>query len=195
MPPNNPSPSEEEVLLAFAVEPKRDRATLERYLAEYPEYASALVDCALEIVTLPTEISPVTVAESEVEAAWQKFRTDLAPTSKTAEESPFAKLTPTAFRNLAAQLGINNLLLVRIRDRGIRAASIPVAFVRQLAGELKSPFDVVAGYLERPPSLAAASAFRSAGKPTATSQVEFADAVKSSQLSPEQQKRLLTLGG
>lgn len=194
MPPSDPNASEEEVLLAFSVESKRDRSTLERYLAQYPEHASALVDCSLELLTLPTEISPVWVAESMVEAGWQKFRAQLYAGVEATAENPFAKLTPSAFKSLAVRLGINNLLLLRIRDRGIRAASIPGAFVRQLAVELGAPVKAVADYLVGPPCLAPSSAFRSPAKPAAAGQIDFSDAVKASQLPVEQQKKLLAMG-
>jgi hypothetical protein len=192
--PNDPTASEEEVLLAFSVEPKRDRSTLERYLAQYPEHANALVDCSLELLTLPTEVSPVWMADSEVEAGWQKFRAQLGAAAGAAVESPFDKLSTSAFKSLAVRLDINTLLLLRIRDRGIRAASIPSAFMRQLATELGAPLKAVADYLACPPSLASSSAFRSLGKPAAAGQVDFSDAVKISQLTAEQQNKLLAMG-
>lgn len=194
MPPSDPSSSEEEVLLAFSVEPQRDRATLERYLAEYPEHTSALVDCALELMMQPTEISPIWLADSAVEAGWQQFRAQLGSRNEATAESPFAKLSPSAFKNLALRLGINNLLLLRIRDRGLRAASIPGAFMRLLATELGAPLKEVVDYLAGPACLAPSSAFRSAGKPVAGTQVDFAEAVKASQLTAEQQKKLLAMG-
>jgi hypothetical protein len=166
---------------------------LERYLAEHPEHTSALVDCALELMLLPTEISPVWVADSALEAGWQQFRAQLGSRIEVSAENPFAKLSPSAFKNLAVRLGINNLLLLRIRDRGIRAASIPGAFMRQLATELSAPLKAVATYLEGPPCLAPSSAFRSAGKPAAATQVDFSDAVRTSQLPVERQKILLAM--
>lgn len=193
MPPNDPISSEEEVLLAFSVEPKRDRSTLERYLAQYPEHTSALIDCSIELLTLPAAISPVWVADSTVEASWQKFRGQLGAVAEVVVENPFAKLTPSAFKSLAVRLGINNLLLLRIRDRGIRAASIPGAFMRQLATELGAPLKAVADYLAGPPCLAPSSAFRSPGKPAAAGQVDFSDAVTTSQLTIEQQNKLLAM--
>lgn len=193
MPPSDSISSEEEVLLAFSVEPKRDRSTLERYLAQYPEHASALVDCSLELLTLPTEISPVWVADSVVEAGWQKFRAHLGAAAEMAVESPFAKLTPSAFKSLAVRLGVNNLLLLRIRDRGIRVASIPGAFMGQLATELGASLKAVKDYLAGPPCLAPSSAFRAPGKPAAAGQVDFSDAVKTSQLTVDQQKKLLAM--
>jgi len=194
MPPSDPSSTEEEVLLAFAVEPQRDRSTLERYLAQYPEHTSALIECALELMLLPTEISPVWLADSAIEAGWQQFRTQLGTRSERPAENPFATLSPAAFKTLAIRLCINNLLLLRIRDRGIRAASIPGAFMRQLATELGAPLKAVADYLAGPPCLAPSSAFRSPGKPAAAGQVDFSDAVKTSQLTVDQQNRLLAMG-
>lgn len=192
MQPTEPRSNEEEVLLAYSVEPMHDRATLERYLSKYPDHASALVDCTLELMMLPAEISPVWVAESAVEAGWKKFQASLAAV-EGAVENPFARLSPMAFKKLAARLEINNLLLLRIRDRAIRAASMPRAFVRRLAAELGMSVNKVMEYLEGPPNLATASSFRSATKPAAPAQIEFKDAVKSSQLTNEQQKTLLAM--
>ena len=189
MQPSNSSSSEEEVLLAYSVEPTHDRATLERYLTKYPDHASALVDCALELMMLPAQISPVWLSESAVEVGWRKFQSIMG----AAAESPFAKLSPSAFKKLAVRLNINNLLLLRIRDRAIRAGSIPGEFIRQLATELDLSAKNVMGYLEGPPQLAAASSFRSTVKPEALAQIEFTDAVKSSQLTTEQQRKLLAM--
>ena len=41
-----PAPSEEQIILAFASEPKHDRETLERYLREHPAHAEAIHDDA-----------------------------------------------------------------------------------------------------------------------------------------------------
>jgi hypothetical protein len=49
MSPVKPEMPLEEVLLAFAVEPVRDRATLERYLELYPRFAEDLVDLSHEL--------------------------------------------------------------------------------------------------------------------------------------------------
>ena len=43
-------PSCDDVLDAFAVEPEIGRATLERYLREFPEYAADIVDLAVELM-------------------------------------------------------------------------------------------------------------------------------------------------
>jgi len=189
MQPSNSSSSEEEVLLAYSVEPTHNRATLERYLTKYPDHANALVDCALELITLPTQVSPIWLSESAVEGGWQEFQSAMG----SASESPFAKLSPSAFKKLAGRLHINNLLLLRIRDRAIRAGSIPGEFARQLATELGVSAKNVMGYLEGPPQLSAASSFRSTVKPEALAQIDFSDAVKSSQLTTEQQRKLLAM--
>ena len=44
MTPSADKPSRQDVLDAFAVEPHTGRATLERYLRDYPELATELLD-------------------------------------------------------------------------------------------------------------------------------------------------------
>jgi len=57
-------PSEEEVLLAFSVEPTHDRKTLEQYLREYPEHAKALVACSIELMVDATRGDEVALTPS-----------------------------------------------------------------------------------------------------------------------------------
>ena len=58
--------SEEEVLLAFAVEPIHNRKMLEHYLGEYPEYANALVDCSIELMVDATRGDEVALTSEAV---------------------------------------------------------------------------------------------------------------------------------
>ncbi len=70
--------SEEEVLLAFAVEPIHNRETLEHYLGEYPEHANALVDCSIELMVDATRGDEVALtSEAVVDQAWQIFQTTI----------------------------------------------------------------------------------------------------------------------
>jgi len=69
-------PSEEEILLAFSVEPTHDRKTLEQYLIEYPEHAKALVTCSIELMFDVTRNDDVVVtSEGAIDRAWQRFQT------------------------------------------------------------------------------------------------------------------------
>lgn len=187
-------PSEEEVLLAFSVEPTHDRETLEQYLKEYPEHAKALVTCSIELMVDATRSDEVTVtSEGAVDRAWQRFQTVVSQSDDVLVTNPFATLNPTAFRSLAKKLDITNLLLIRLRDRAIVAATIPRRFVQGLATELGATVEAVMDYLQSPPAMVSGHSFRSAVKPAVTEQISFAEAIEMSQLTPDQLDALKAL--
>lgn len=187
-------PGEEEVLLAFSVEPTHDRKTLEQYLKEYPEHAKALVACSIELMVDATRSDDVAVtSEGAVDRAWQRFQTVVSQSGDVLVTNPFATLNPTAFRSLAKKLDITNLLLVRLRDRAIVAATIPGRFVQGLATELDATAEAVMDYLQSPPAIVSGHSFRSAVKPAVTEQISFAEAIEKSQLTPAQQDVLKAL--
>lgn len=186
--------TEEEVLLAFAVEPIHDRKTLDRYLAEYPEHAGALVDCSVELMVDAMRGDEVSLtSEAVVDRAWQQFQTAVRQSVDSATVNLFARLNPTAIRSLAERLNINNLLLIRLRDRAIDAATIPRRFVQALATELGASADAVTAYLRSPPAIVSSHSFRSAVKPTVAKQISFEKAIESSQLTVAQQNALKAL--
>lgn len=187
-------PSEEEVLLAFSVEPTHDRKTLEQYLREYPEHEKALVACSIELMVDATRSDDVAVtSEGAVDRAWQRFQTVVSQPGDVLVTNPFATLNPTAFRSLAKRLDITNLLLVRLRDRAIVAATIPGRFVQGLATELGATAEAVLDYLQSPPAMVSGHSFRSAVKPAVAEQISFAEAIEMSQLTPAQLDALKAL--
>ncbi|WP_416047330.1 hypothetical protein [Cupriavidus basilensis] len=187
--------NEEEVLLAFSVEPTHDRATLERYLSLYPEQAHALVDCSIELMIDASRSGDEVEVSSEhiVEQAWQQFRAAAHPTQTAAVANPFAQLNPTAFKSVAKKLDISNLLLIRFRERAIDAATIPARLVQRLAAELGASADAVSAYLRSPPAMVSSQSFRSNVKPAVTAQISFEQAIGTSQLTQAQQEALKAL--
>jgi len=188
-------PSEEEILLAFSVEPTHDRKTLEQYLIEYPEHAKALVTCSIELMVDVTRNDDVVVtSEGAIDRAWQRFQTVVGQPDDVLVTNPFATLNPTAFRSLAKKLDITNLLLIRLRDRAIVAATIPRRFVEELAAELGATAEAVMGYLQSPPAMVSGHSFRSTVKPTVTTeQISFTEAIETSQLTQAQLDALKAL--
>lgn len=190
----SPGRDEEEVLLSFSVEPVHDRPTLERYLRDYPEHTQALVACAAELMldSARDEI-PADGAGSAIDRAWQRLQSIVDSPDDVSANNPFAMLTPTAFKSLAKNLGINNLLLVRLRDRAIQVTTIPRRFVQKLAIELGASAESVLDYLRGPPAMVSGHSFRSAGKPAVTEQISFSKAIESSQLTQAQQDALMAM--
>lgn len=186
--------SEEEVLLAFAVEPIHNRKTLEHYLGEYPEHANALVDCSIELMVDATRGDEVALtSEAVVDQAWQIFQATVGQPAGGSIISPFTALNPTDFKSLARKLDINNLLLVRLRDRAINVATIPQRFIQALATELGATVETVMAYLRNPPAMVSGHSFKSDMKPAVTEQISFEKAVETSQLTPAQQEALKAL--
>ncbi len=188
--------SEEEVLLAFSVEPTHDRKTLECYLGEYPDHAKALVECSIELMLDATRSVEVAVtSDACTDQAWQRFQTALNLPDDTSVMNPFAKLNSATFSSLSKQLDINKLLLTRLRDRAIDVSTIPQRFVDKLAAELGATSDVVMAYLSGSPGMVSNYSFRSAVKPAVTAQISFEQAVETSQLTQAQQEALKALKG
>ena len=188
---------EEEVLLAFSVEPRHDRATLEHYLNQYPEHALALVDCSIEMMMDASHSDDeVQVSSDQVaDQAWRQFQAAMGSVQGTAAiANPFAQLQPTAFKSIARRLDVSNLFLIRVRERAIDAATFPRRFVQQLAAELGATVDAVSAYLRSPPTMASSLSFRSNVKPEVTAQIPFNQAVETSQLTPAQKEALQALG-
>jgi len=184
--------NEEEVLLAFSVEPSHDRTTLEQYLSLYPEHANALVDCPIELMIDASRGDDELQVSSEqvVEKAWQQFQTAIGSAQNAAVADPFVQLTRSAFKSVAQRLNISNLLLMRFRDRAVDASTIPRQLVQRLAGELGATVDAVSAYLNNPPTIVSGLSFRSSVKPAVTEQISFEQAVETSQLTPAQQEAL-----
>jgi hypothetical protein len=185
---------EESVLMAFSMEPSHGREVLERYIREYPQHATALIDCSIDLLQQqPAEdVSAIVVPDSAVDKAWQRF--ELAVQQPAAEVvNPFAKLNSTSFKSLARSLNVSNLFLMRVRDRAISAASIPARFVEKLASELGATVRAMGAYLQGPPGMVSGHAFRSSVKPSVGEQISFDQAVATSQLTPEQQTMLKAL--
>lgn len=185
---------EESVLMAFSMEASHGRETLERYIREYPQHATALIDCSIDLLHEPpaADVSVTDVPDSAVDKAWQRF--ELAVKQPGVEvANPFAKLNTSNFKSLARSLDVSNLFLMRVRDRAIHAATIPARFIERLASELGATVQAVNAYLQGPPGMVSGQAFRSSVKPSVGEQITFDQAVATSQLTPEQQAILKAL--
>ena len=199
---STPKPSaadEESVLMAFSMERSHGRETLERYITAYPQHATALIDCSIDLLHEPpandvpaNDVPATEVPVSAMDKAWQRFeRAVQQPDAEVA--NPFAKLNTSSFKSLARSLNVSNLFLMRVRDRAIRAATIPARFVEKLASELGATVQALGAYLQGPPGMVSGQAFRSSVKPSVGEQITFDQAVATSQLTPEQQATLKAL--
>lgn len=180
----------EDVLLAFAVEPSHDPATLQRYLKLYPEYAVDLIDLLSELRQPQSARTDVRESEAAARRAWNEF----ASTVPRAEDvsDPFAAFTGIAFVTLAQSLRVPRSILIALRDRLVIAASIPAPFFARLIRATQSTAETFQHYLDLPPALAPSASYKSDQKPEAPSKVSFELLLENSGITAEQKKDICT---
>lgn len=206
---------ENDVLYQFALSYEHpDARTLDEFVRRHPEHADALTTLAIELALeqlepeepVTAEPAPLAAASAAiVERAMSRFQNRLfevrsaakEPAAHTASARPpvprdvFASRTPEQLQIIIMKLGATPLFVMRLRDRGIDAGTIPAGFVRQLSEALEEPEDIVQAHLAAPAQVHSQTRFKSDVTPTAGRKITFEEAVRSSGLTPEQQARLL----
>ncbi|WP_395443940.1 hypothetical protein [Caulobacter sp. UC70_42] len=179
----------EDVLDAFAVEETDAKATLDRYLTAYPQFAGDLIDLSRELLRadqpVDTELSPADVAK--IDAAWIKHAAAL-PHHAT---DPFAALSPTRSREIALELAVPRQILTSFRERRIQPATVPEAFLRRLAAALAVSVDDFLAWMIPPPANSLARSYRADGQPGAATQLAFERVLIDAGVSESDRARLL----
>ena len=165
------APQLDDILDAFAMEETHAKATLDRYLTAYPQFAGDLIDLSRELlraeVPADAELAPGDAAK--IDAAWARH----AAARPQLAVDPFAALSPTRSREVATELGVPRQVIAAFRERRIEPASVPGAFLRRLAGALAASVDEFVAWMAPPPANALARSYRADGQPNAPAQVSF----------------------
>ena len=191
-----------------------DAELLDEFARLYPQYADALTEFAIELAIdslmhrsdeedVPADADAISAVVSRVMSQFEnqlyerrqaRAATPPARAATASVENPFAALDRQGFRALASQLDVNSAFLSKLRDRTIEPISIPKAYCRHLAQEMDEDADAMAAHLYAPQESVAAGRqlYKAEGKPAATAKQSFEEAVKTSGLSEEQQRRLLS---
>ncbi|MDH2346794.1 hypothetical protein [Bradyrhizobium sp. SSUT77] len=191
-----------------------DAELLDEFARRYPQHADALTEFAIELAIdslmhrsdeedVPADADAISDLVSRVMSQFEnqlyerrqaRAATPPARAATAFAENPFATLDRQGFRALASRLDINSAFLSKLRDRTIEPISIPKTYCRYLAEEMDEETEAMAAHLYAPQESAAAGRqlYKAEGKPTATARQSFEEAVKTSGLSEEQQRRLLS---
>lgn len=212
-------PSLREALYALSLAKHMpDAETLDNVVCQYPQYAVELTDFAIyltldaikgdaeadaaEAAADPSKVSPAVsraisrfhnrlyAVRQEVAAA----KSNEAASQSEPVDNPFAALNREQFRAFAGRIGANTVFVAKLRDRQIEPKTMTEGFKRFVADELKAPLDVLVAHFAATGGIANSKQFFKADdKPDFSQRQSFADAVRSSGLTDEQQQHLLSL--
>jgi hypothetical protein len=191
-----------------------DAELLDEFARLYPKYADALTEFAIELAIdslmhrsdeedVPADADAISDVVSRVMSQFEnqlferrqaRAATPPARAATASVENPFAALDRQGFRSLVSQLDVNSAFLSKLRDRTIEPISIPKTYCRHLAQEMDEDAEAMVAHLYAPQESVAAGRqlYKAEGKPAATARQSFEEAVKTSGLSEEQQRRLLS---
>lgn len=200
----------DDVLQAFAMaKAVPDVETLEEFTRNYPTYADALTEFAVELLlddalsdeadeTGGENVSPaVSRAISYFQnAVYEIEKKSAAPLHSVPQaRNLFADMDRARFRSVASSLHVNNAFMIKLRDRMIEPDSLTsrTGFCRKVAEEIGEPIDMVIAHFKGAQAIARGQHFKSDGKPALSKRETFEEAVRNSGLTPEQQAYLLGL--
>lgn len=198
----SPAHRAQEVLLTFAAEGEPTPRRLEAFVKEYPDLRRELTDLAVEMVLEPSRPLPAADAATArtVSSAWARYQAGTTKQAAVARaEAPveppdvFAGFAGPSFPRLAARLGVTPAFLIKVRDGLIEAATFPRALARSIADEVGHGVGTIIALLERPASMPAGTMAKADGKPEVGRKQTFAEAVATSGLTADQQRRLLAM--
>jgi len=94
---------------------------------------------------------------------------------------------------LGTNIGANTVFAIKLRDRLIDHETMTKGFEQHIANKAQVPLDVLKAHFARPPVTQSFVHYKADEKPAAANKQSFEEAVRSSSLTPEQQKFLLGL--
>lgn len=109
-----PKLSRDQVLESFAMEPNTGVQTLQRYLREYPEYATQLVDLSQEVFRFGIEDETPLSVEDQIRIDTACSRIQSAP-SKASVDS-FAALSVPKLRDVAQTLNVPRQVITAFQN-------------------------------------------------------------------------------
>lgn len=186
-----------------------EHPSIEEYIRRYPAFASELLEFALFYQSyvagvLEPTAPPEPKLDANASAALSRIRASRRAASPAAAAVPYAGTPRGAIQpiqgiaregikrglppaKLAAILRITPDVLAKLDARAITVASIPHAFLRHVADELKVPTGAITAYLSG--QVSAQPSFFFAEKAPEQGQESFVRAIEESALPPDEKVR------
>ncbi len=189
MSPKPSKPTRDEILTAFAVELSPSRKTLERYLRDFPGYATELVDLSRELSrSIYEDDEPLTVdAQAAIDVAWERH---VAAAPKVVAD-PFAVLSIQDLRDVAKQLDVPRQVITAFREHRVFIDTVPRKFLGRLAAAINSTVDLVHEALIVQTGSTLARSYKADGKPSTETAATFERLLIDAGVSEEKRTVLL----
>lgn len=187
------TPSLDDVLDAYAIEPDNNNATLERYVCDYPQYAAEIVELSREL-DRPLDMSTAPLDSEEralITRAWKQF----ISISDSAASSSLLAWDPEKMKAVAGVFGVPRQIISAFREGRVIAESVPRHFLEHLADALGTQYELLRASMARGPNLAVRRSYKADEKPKAPLQVTFEQLLIDACVPPEKIAELLAEKG
>jgi hypothetical protein len=155
------------------------------------------VDTAIDTATVSAPVSRAMSTFQNALYANRAAKSDAVAQRErhaVAVDNPLALLDRKSFRQLAQDLNANSVFVCKLRDRQIELKTMTEGFLKLLAGKLRVlPETLTAFFAERRAPVVQPQFYKSKEKPKDGPQQTFDEAVRTSGLTEEQQRHLLSL--
>lgn len=183
----------EAVLESFLLEDEVDARTLQRYLQQYPEFATELTDLAREIACISDYPNYATNEGDDVLLA-QAWSTHVKATP-AAKTDPLALLQPKDLNRLASSLQLPRQVFAALRERRVIVTSMSAKFLDTLAKELACTVSVLKETLSSQIPRELAGSNKSDVKPQVAEKVDFARVLQDAGVEPSRVADLVAAEG
>jgi DNA-binding Xre family transcriptional regulator len=183
----------DEVLESFMLEEVIDLATLNRYVNEYPQFATELIDLSREVSCMKGKPDYELTESDEllVREAWAAY----SSTTPAAKADPLALLQPKELNKLASALQLPRQVLAALRERRVIVASMSAKFLDSLAKELACSVSALIEILSSSTAAEPAGSHKSDVKPQVAEKVDFARVLQDAGVDSSRVADLVASGG
>lgn len=174
--------SRDDVLDGFAAEPVHDRATLERYLGLYPQFANELLDLVAELRrTYEDEADELSSKDLQrIETAWRAY-------NATGVESVLSSLSVDRLREVSRTLRVPRQVISGFREGRVILSTVPSGFLRRLAGLIGTTVESLGMTAAAP-----ARSYKSDVKPEVAQAISFEQLLIDAGMTEEQRAKILS---
>lgn len=182
----HPLISADDVLRSFAMDFEPGAGVLQRYLAQYPEHAVAMIDLSMELSREFDDDVPPSTAEFNLVAAGMARLRESTSTLQSLQAAP-AKVFAEAIKVLSLPMQVG----VAFRERRIDVATLPQRVLTRLAEALQTSTETLQSFLALPPEVSQARARKSVVKPEAPKKVSFETVLRDAGVDEQSISKLL----